>query len=184
MRPAARSWPSRFRMLTPEAIVVAEPGARALATGPVGRAREVQGQGRSSAGSARCARTACGPAPARAGGGAGLVRGARRLQATRSALGAMAAVGSICSRVSRWTTVSSSVCQGAPSICARTAIRRACDLVSRCMGGRLRQGGAGSSQASELAAAMIASKRSRLAAGHKALTGRSRPRTPAPSPEA
>ena len=56
----------------------------------------------------------------------------RRLQATRSALGATAAVGSICSRVNCCTTGSSSVGRGASSSCARTAMRRACALVSRC----------------------------------------------------
>jgi hypothetical protein len=61
----------------------------------------------------------------------------RRLQQTMSALGAMAAVGSICSRVSCRTTSSSSVGRGASSSCARTAIRRACPFVSRCTGTRL-----------------------------------------------
>ena len=84
-------------------------------------------------------------------------------------LGAIAAVGSICSRVSCRTTMSKSVGRGAASSCARTAIRRACALVSQCTDGRLRQGvGIGTSQASELAGAMIASNRSILAAGHRA----------------
>ena len=56
----------------------------------------------------------------------------RRLQATRSALGATAAVGSICSRVNCCTTGSSFRGRGASSSCARTAMRRACALVSRC----------------------------------------------------
>jgi hypothetical protein len=55
-----------------------------------------------------------------------------RLQATRSALGAIAAVGSICSRVSCSTTASSSVGRRASSSCARTAMRRACAFVIRC----------------------------------------------------
>ena len=66
----------------------------------------------------------------------------RRLQATRSALGATAAVGSIFNRVSRCTTVSRSVGRGASSSCARTAMRRACAFVSRCTMRRLDQGGA------------------------------------------
>ena len=55
-----------------------------------------------------------------------------RLQATRSALGAIVAVGSICNRVSCRTTVSRSVGRCASSSCARIAMRRACALVSRC----------------------------------------------------
>src|SRR6266496_2103242 len=49
----------------------------------------------------------------------------RRLQATRSALGAIAAVGSTWSRVSWRTTSSSSVGRGRSKSCARTAMRRA-----------------------------------------------------------
>ena len=60
--------------------------------GPVGRAGEVPGRGRSSAAPAHCARTASGPAPVPAGAEAGRYAEPRRLQATRSALGAMAAV--------------------------------------------------------------------------------------------
>ena len=55
-----------------------------------------------------------------------------RLQATRSALGAIAAVGSICSMVSRSTMGTSFVGRFASSSCARTAIRRACSFVSLC----------------------------------------------------
>jgi len=49
----------------------------------------------------------------------------RRLQATRSALGAITAVGSIWSSVSWRTTSSSSVGRGLSKSCARTAMRRA-----------------------------------------------------------
>ena len=56
-----------------------------------------------------------------------------------SALGAIAAVGSICSRVSCCTTVSRSVGRGASSNCARTAMRRACAFVSRSTKRRLRK---------------------------------------------
>ena len=49
-----------------------------------------------------------------------------RLQSSRSALGATAAIGSCWTSVSRSTTSSRSVGRGASSSCARTAIRRAC----------------------------------------------------------
>src|SRR2546430_15810535 len=68
---------------------------------------------------------------------AGSYREPRRLQRTRSALGAIAAVGSIWSSVSCWTTVSRSRGRRASSSCARTAIRLACALVSSCTGARL-----------------------------------------------
>jgi hypothetical protein len=49
-----------------------------------------------------------------------------RLHATRSALGATAAVGSICSSVSRSTMATRSVERSASNSCARIATRRAC----------------------------------------------------------
>src|SRR4029077_11516036 len=61
----------------------------------------------------------------------------RRLQATRSAFGATAAVGSTCSSVSRSTTASRFSGRGPSSSCARTAMRRACVFVSRCTGERV-----------------------------------------------
>ena len=62
---------------------------------------EVQRAGRSPAASARCARRASDPAPAPACNCSGRYDAPRRVQATRSAFGATAAVGSIWSRVSR-----------------------------------------------------------------------------------
>ena len=62
---------------------------------------------------------------------AGWYEAPSRLQATRSAFGATAAVGSICRSVSWCTTVSRSVGRGASSIWARTAIRRASAASSR-----------------------------------------------------
>ena len=129
---AARSCRSSFRMSRRKRVVVADPG-RACARGTRQSARRRgTGRGRSSAGSsALCSNSvrSCSRACCR---WAGWYAEPRRLQATRSALGAIAAVGSICSRVSCCTTASSSVGRGASSSCARTAMRRACALVSRC----------------------------------------------------
>ena len=113
-----------------ERVVVADPGSGALVATRRARAGEVPGRGRSSA-----ARRVVLEQRAVVLEGLLQVRRAyaepSRLQATRSALGAMAAVGSICSSVNCCTTGSSSVGRGASSSCARTAMRRACALVSR-----------------------------------------------------
>src|SRR5512142_1651100 len=61
----------------------------------------------------------------------------RRLQATRSAFGATAAVGSIWRNAKWWTTSSRLVERGASRSCALTAIRRACRFVSACTSGAL-----------------------------------------------
>ena len=114
-------------------VVVAQPGARALVARPLVGAGEVEAEVARRPDQRVELEQRRAPPPAPVSGRSGRYAEPRRLQRTRSAFGAIAAVGSICSSVSRWTTSSRSVGRGASSSCARTAIRRACAFVSRCI---------------------------------------------------
>ena len=103
-RAACRSWATR-------------PRRRGTGRSPIGRTRAPSSNSVRSCSRARLSSSGSYAEP-------------RRLQATRSALGAIAEVGSICNRVSRCTTVSNSVGRRASRSAHRDA--RACSLVSRC----------------------------------------------------
>ena len=88
--------------VAPEPVVVAEPGTHALVAAASRPRRRGTGPGRPSAAPARCARTACGPAPGPAGGAPGRTpsrggsrrrgrRWARSPRSGRSAAGSAAA---------------------------------------------------------------------------------------------
>ena len=79
----------------------------------------------------RRSRRGCGRARGRGSGRPGRRSLPSRLHSTRSALGAMAAVGSICRSVSRSTTATRSVGRGRSSSCAWIAMRRAWSTLSR-----------------------------------------------------